>query len=79
MNQNVTVIPAKEPAQSSNGSTAGCKRVAAYCRVSTDSLEQINSYNAQKTYYTQYITARPDWKLVGIYADEGISGTSRRN
>ena len=48
MNQNVTVIPAKEPAQSGNGSTAGCKRVAAYCRVSTDSLEQINSYNAQK-------------------------------
>lgn len=79
MNQNVTVIPAKEPTQSSTGSTAGCKRVAAYCRVSTDSLEQINSYNAQKTYYTQYITARPDWKLVGIYADEGISGTSRRN
>lgn len=79
MNQNVTVIPAKEPAQSSNGGTTGCKRVAAYCRVSTDSLEQINSYNAQKTYYTQYITARPDWKLVGIYADEGISGTSRRN
>lgn len=49
MNQKVTVIPAKEPAQSGNGSTAGCKRVAAYCRVSTDSLEQINSYNAQKT------------------------------
>lgn len=51
-------------------------RVAAYCRVSTDSEEQLNSYEAQKTYYTQKIQDSPDWEMAGIYADEGISGTS---
>ena len=50
--------------------------VAAYCRVSTDSEEQLNSYEAQKTYYTQKIQDSPDWEMAGIYADEGISGTS---
>lgn len=47
-----------------------------YCRVSTDSEEQLNSYEAQKTYYTQKIQDSPDWEMAGIYADEGISGTS---
>ena len=51
------------------------KRVAAYCRVSTDSDEQLNSYQTQKTVYTDMISARTDWCLAGIYADEGISGT----
>ena len=54
----------------------GKMRVAAYCRVSTDSEEQLNSYEAQKTYYTQKIQDNPDWEMAGIYADEGISGTS---
>lgn len=51
------------------------KRVAAYCRVSTDSDEQLNSYQTQKAVYTDMISARTDWCLAGIYADEGISGT----
>lgn len=51
-------------------------RVAAYARVSTGSEEQLNSYAAQNRYYTDLITAHQDWKLVDIYADEGISGTS---
>ena len=51
------------------------KRVAAYCRVSTDSEEQLTSYTIQKKVYTEMIAARPDWELAGIYADEGISGT----
>ena len=51
------------------------KRVAAYCRVSTDSDEQLNSYKTQKAVYTDMISARTDWCLVDIYADEGISGT----
>ena len=51
-------------------------RVAAYCRVSTQMEEQLNSYEAQKTYYTQKIQDNPDWEMAGIYADEGISGTS---
>jgi len=51
------------------------KRVAAYCRVSTDSEEQLTSYTTQKKVYTEMIAARPNWELAGIYADEGISGT----
>ena len=41
----------------------GKMRVAAYCRVSTDSEEQLNSYEAQKTYYTQKIQDNPDWEM----------------
>ena len=54
-------------------------RVAAYCRVSTDSEEQGSSYDAQCRHYTDYITSNPDWTLAGIYADEGITGTSMKN
>ncbi len=50
-------------------------KVAAYCRVSTDSEDQINSYNAQIAYYTDAIAKNPKWTFAGIYADEGISGT----
>lgn len=50
-------------------------RVAAYCRVSTDEDDQQNSYATQIRYYTDYINSKPDWKLIGIFADEGISGT----
>ena len=49
-----------------------------YCRVSTDSEEQINSYTAQKAYYTQKIEESQDWELAGIFADEGITGTSMK-
>ena len=51
-------------------------RVAAYCRVSTNQESQQNSYQAQKAYYTDKIASNPDWCLAGIFADEGISGTS---
>ena len=51
------------------------KRVAAYCRVSTDSEEQLTSYTMQKRVYTEMIQKKPEWCLAGIYADEGISGT----
>ena len=50
-------------------------RMAAYCRVSTDSKEQLTSYETQKKVYTEMIASRKDWTLVDIYADEGISGT----
>ena len=49
-------------------------RVAAYARVSSDSADQLNSYLAQVDYYTRHIGENPDWELVDIYADEGISG-----
>ncbi len=62
-----------------SGTAAGNKlRVCAYCRVSTDSEEQESSYTAQITHYTNYINANPDWSFAGIFADEGLSGTSVR-
>ena len=53
-------------------------RVAAYCRVSTSSDEQMTSFNAQIEYYEKYIKENPDCTFVGIFADEGISGTDIR-
>ncbi len=50
-------------------------RVAAYCRVSTDEEDQLNSLETQMQYYTSKIAENPNWTMVGIYADEGISGT----
>lgn len=55
------------------------RRVAAYARVSTDSDEQFTSYEAQKDYYTRYITKRDDWEFVKVYTDEGITGTSTKH
>ena len=52
-------------------------RVCAYCRVSTDDDSQYHSYDAQTEYYKGLIQKNPDWEFCGIYADEGISGTSR--
>ena len=72
-------IPASQSNVASNKPRLhGRQRVAAYCRVSTDSEEQINSYTAQKAYYTQKIEESPDWELAGIFADEGITGTSMK-
>lgn len=50
-------------------------RVAAYCRVSTDSEEQLTSYKTQMKVYSEMITAKKEWQFAGLYADEGISGT----
>lgn len=60
------------PVTSADG---GIKRVAPYIRVSTDSDEQTSSYELQKNYFTEYVSAQPGWILVDIYSDEGISGT----
>lgn len=51
-------------------------RVAAYCRVSTNQEEQLNSYEVQKNYYAEKINSEPKWTLVDIFADKGITGTS---
>ena len=53
-------------------------RVAAYCRVSSDSTEQKESFAAQVEYYTGLIGGNPFWTLADIYADEGVTGTSMR-
>lgn len=50
--------------------------MAAYCRVSSSSEDQLNSFTAQNIHYTQYIMEHEGWRLVDIYADEGITGTS---
>ena len=63
----VTVIDPRTPEKAK-------LRVAAYCRVSSDSADQLNSYLAQVDFYTKHIAENPDWELVDIYADEGISG-----
>lgn len=68
--KNITVIPAR--ARIGNTVTAEDKpklRVAAYCRVSTDSEEQATSYEAQVEHYTNYIKGNSEWELAGIYAE----------
>ena len=71
----ITVIPAN-PQLMERDIRKKHLRVAPYCRVSTDSEEQLNSYNAQIAYYTEKIAATPEWTMVRLYADEGISGMS---
>ena len=68
------VIPAVK--QDSFYDEAKVKRVGVYARVSTDDPRQTSSYELQKNYYNDLVSRRPDWNLVDIYADEGISGTS---
>lgn len=76
---NVTVIPAKKTVGTQKATDQKQKtRVAAYCRVSTDSEEQESSYDAQIQHYTSYIESHPDWVLAGIYADDGISGMNAK-
>ena len=70
----IEVIPARA-IMSLNEDTSH-KRVAAYCRVSTDDPNQTSSFELQKNHYEEYIKEHRGWELVGIYADEGISGTS---
>ena len=52
------------------------KKVAAYCRVSTDLSDQIHSLTAQRQFFEEYINQREDWELIDVYYDEGITGTS---
>ena len=73
----VIVIPAN-PALVKTKAVQRQLRVAAYCRVSTDSEEQLTSYEAQKNYYTDKIMTNPKWTMAGIFADEGIIGTSAK-
>ena len=70
----VTKIAAN-PALSKRNDPNRILRVAAYCRVSTDDEDQLNSYRTQKSYYTELIKKNPKWRFAGIYADEGITGT----
>ena len=68
MGKNITIIPPSE-------GRSGTLRVAAYCRVSTDSDDQATSYASQIRSYTELISRHEGWELVDIYADEAVSGT----
>ncbi len=74
---NVRIIPAKVQT-AENRDKYHQLRVAAYCRVSTEQEEQQNSYQVQIAYYTDLINRKKEWSLVGIFADEGISGTQTK-
>lgn len=79
MASNVRIIPATIRQNAANGTHLNAKRrTAAYARVSTDSEEQLTSYEAQVDYYTKYIKERADWEFVRVYTDEGISATNTK-
>ena len=69
----ITKIEANRPGPFANPKL----KVAAYCRVSTDSDEQLESLKAQTTHYEKHIKANPEWEYLGVYYDEGISGTKK--
>lgn len=76
MSNNVEIIKANPLVTRRNDNSGSLsRRVAAYCRVSSDSDDQKNSYDSQVLHYREYISQHKDWNLVDIYADEGISGT----
>jgi len=78
-NKNVKVIPARiRIGNTVNDEEKPKLRVAAYCRVSTDSEEQASSYEVQIEHYTNYIKNNKEWELAGIYADDGITGTNTK-
>jgi DNA invertase Pin-like site-specific DNA recombinase len=75
----ITVIPATiNPVTRMANTSMAKRRVAGYARVSTDSEEQLTSYEAQVDYYTRYIQGRSDWQFVEVYTDEGISATNTK-
>ena len=75
--ENYEYIPAKKQADYYDNDVN--QRVAIYVRVSTDDVRQTTSYELQKKYYEEFVTRHPNWTLVNIYADEGISGTSLKH
>lgn len=82
MARSITLIPARaanEVTENNGIVHIQKKKVAAYCRVSTDQDEQLNSFEAQRSYYTEHILSNPNYELAGIFADEGISGTNTKN
>lgn len=70
----ITKLPAVRADENSHSGLL--LRVCAYCRVSTDEEDQLSSFVTQVEYYTSVIQENPNWEFAGIYADEGISGTT---
>lgn len=78
MAKQVIHIPATKSHAGNNLVRSRVLRVAAYCRVSSEQDEQLNSFENQVSYYTEYINNNPQYEMAGIYADEGISGTNTK-
>ena len=79
MNKSITVIPARRRVGNTVNKEVKPKlRVAAYCRVSTDSDEQATSYDTQVEHYSNFIQKNEEWEFAGIFADDGISGTNTK-
>ena len=80
MSKQVTIIPPKlNRATFVTLDTPVRRKVVGYARVSTDSEEQQTSYEAQVSYYTEYIQKRVDWEFAGVYTDQGISATNTKH
>ena len=77
-NRRVVQIPARRNAARSAAPEVRRLRLAAYCRVSTDQDDQLHSFENQREYFNNYVSHHPEYQLVGIYADEGISGLNTR-
>ena len=73
MGTTTVIEPTKRPLKTNDNES---HRVCAYCRVSTDESDQKNSLEAQKLFFARYFNAHKNWSNVGIFADEGLSGTS---
>ena len=78
MARQIVHIPAQRNVIGRNIARQRTIRVAPYCRVCTDQVEQLNSFENQVSYYKDYVNHHPDYVLVDIYTDEGISGTSTK-
>lgn len=78
MAREIVHIPARTQLAGKQAEPERKIRLAAYCRVSSEQDEQLNSFENQVTYYKSYIMSHPEYELAGIYADEGISGTSTK-
>ena len=78
--RSVTILPPRlnRKSEEAKAEEKSKLRVAAYCRVSTDSDEQATSYETQIEHYTLFIQNNPEWVLAGIFADDGISGTNTK-
>ncbi len=76
--KNISLIPSKPEYDRSIKPQFKALRVAAYCRVSTTLEQQESSYEAQVSYYTEKIKSNPNWKLAGVYADDGKSATNTK-
>lgn len=76
--KSISMIPSKPEYDRSIKPQFKALRVAAYCRVSTTLEQQETSYEAQVSYYTEKIKSNPNWKLAGIYADDGKSATNTK-